>query len=278
MARPAVPAKVHLRMRFLKADGNPLADTSYRVRWGSDKAPPTPVAVTSPDGWVDEVLSGSFTRGVVELGEHDPADPAAKTFVPRLFVNVVLVKPPGPPPKHHRPNQKNDDPPPDAPQQSSPPKGGGSGEPPPPDPGAAPPGPGTPQMAPPGLISMPDGPPADFKPEGRGHPKKPEPAAESPVVVERRLEKLDRFSGSLHDKRVRVFHLAWRLHNLGYLSLQSEYLVFPIDGGKHADILDALNRYAYKHGFTLLSEGDLSSADDTLSEIWDHIDQTHDTP
>lgn len=132
-------------------------------------------------------------------------------------------------------------------------------------------------MPPPGLISMPSREATtDFKPEGRSRPAKPQPVAEPPIEVERRLERLDRQSKSYHEKRARVFSLAWRLHNLGFLSIWSGQLSFPLDGGKYEEILDALNRYSYKHGLPLLKDDDLVSPDDSLSQIWDHIEQMHD--
>lgn len=279
MAKPAVPAKVRLRMRFLKADGNPLANTLYRVRWGSDQAPPTPVAQTTTDGWVDEVLKGAASRGVVEFGEYDPANPGAKSFLPRLRVDVVLVKPPGPAPKHKRPNEKDD--PNGSTRRDLPTQGGGSVAPKsstPEDPDSKPSKPPPPPVPPPGLISMPpDNAHPDFRPEGRGRPKLSEMVKDPPVDLLLRLEKLDRMSSSLHEKRVRVFHLAWRLHNLGYLCLPSAQLTFPIDGGKYEAILDAVNRYAYKNGLELLWESDLLDPGDSLTEVWDHIEAAHDT-
>jgi len=306
MARPAVPATVHLRMRFLKADGAPLADTDYRVRWGSDKAPPTPVAQTDSDGWVDQVLSGSFTRGWVEFGEYpNPAVPDAKTFVPRLRIEVVLVKPPGPASKHKAQSPKNDVPGAARGKQGKAgATGGGSSSPsssPPPDAEEEPPEPSEPPPSsppPPGLISSPaPSKPLDYDPEGRGHAtkvhqKKKYSTGIPPEEVERlrRLpldaeEAASRYAARKHAKQTQVFHLAWRLHNLGFLGLWSGYLTFPLDWGLYADIVDALNRYAYKHGLKLVNQGDLlaekeepSLLDSPLAEIWDHIEQAHDDP
>ncbi len=296
MARPAVPAKVHLRMRFLKADGNPLADTSYRVRWGSEQAPPTPVAQTTSDGWVDEVLSGNFPHGWVEFGEFaNPAIPDAKTFVPRLRIEVVLVKPPGPPSKHKGPSQKSDAPGTRKGKADS--TGNSSSSSPTPDPDEEPPEPTPPLPAPGNLISspVPNKAPLDFDPEGRSHAtkvhqKKKYSTAIPPEEVERlhRLpldeeEAAAHYAARKHAMQVRVFNLAWRLHNLGFLGLWSGYLTFPIDWGVYADILDALNRYAYKHGLARVKEKYLfaerfepSSLNDPLAEIWDHLEQTHD--
>lgn len=258
MARPAVPATVRFRMRFVKADGSPLANTWYRIRWGRLDAAPSKVAQTNSDGQVEEVLDGRFARGIIEFGDNDWKVPDDKGFVPRLAVDLVLLQPPGPPPKHKR---MGDDAPPSKPAVAPPPE--------PPDPIPPPP--------PPGLISMPpDGSTHDFDPEGRRPPPKPRPAKTPTIEVKRLLEKLDRIASDYHDKQVKVFQIAWRLHNLGFLGLWSGHVTFPIDGGKYADLLDALNRYAWKHGLPLLKDVDLTGPDDTLSEIWEHIEKTHD--
>ncbi|MFO0588528.1 MAG: hypothetical protein U0441_13350 [Polyangiaceae bacterium] len=294
MARPAVPATVHLRMRFLKANGDPLAETYYRVRWGSEKAPPTPLSQTSPDGVVEEVLSGAFARGWVEFGEvPNPEAPDPKAFVTRLRVEVVLVKPPGPPSKHKKKDHEKD--------AVGPGKGnqqGGSppGESPPSEPPASeddPPESSPAVPAPGNLISSPTPKTStlDFDPEGRGHATKAHQKKRySTAIPDEEVERLhrtlqdqedpaSRYVAKRYAMQVRVFNLAWRLHNLGLLGVWSGYLTFPIDWGLYGKIVDALNRYAYKHGLKLVWESDLTSTngeEDPLAVIWDHIEQTYD--
>ncbi len=272
MAIPAVPPITNFRMFLQKPDGTPLASQWYRITWGREA--PLPLARTGTNGLIDVELEGDYSWGLLELGEHDPDSGDDASFVPRIQIDLRLVKPPSPPPKHKRKKIELDSPPPSkpppaqkpAPEKEKKPEEGEPGESLPPDPT---------------LISMPpDKKPAyDFDPEGRRRrtKKEPEKPKESAGEVERRLEKLDRVSYEIHDKQVKVFEITWRLHNLGYLGFWSGHLTFPIDGGKYAQILDAMNRYAFKNGIPLLSEDDLTGAEPTLDGLMSHlVEKTHD--
>lgn len=269
MPIPAVPPVTNLRMRLQRPDGTPLANTWYRITWGRED--PLPLGKTGTDGSIDVDLEGKYTWGTLELGDVPEGATDPKLLVPRIVMELRLVKPPSPPKKHkrpllHDPPPESKPPPPKPPSKPAPGKQGDPAEEDPPVPN-------------PGLIAMPpDQKPRDWDPEGRGHKtdKKPEKPKESPAEVERRLEKLDRIALDHHDKQAKVYDLTWRLHNLGYLGFWSGHLTFPIDGGKYAEILDAMNRYAFKHGLSLLREEDLIGPDPTLDAIMSHIRQTHD--
>lgn len=272
MGIPAVPAKLDFRMCVQTTDGFYLTGKWYRITWGRGK--PLPLDQLGGDGIIEEQLDARYSFGLLEIGDNDPSVPDDKGFVPHLYIDLRLVKEPGKPKKHARKKIDLDkDPPPDPkanPKPGSAPKEDAPSEEPEP----------APQQVDPTLISMPgDKPPHDFDPEGRRRrapEKKPEKPKEDPVETERRLEHLDRISADYHHKQTMVFELVWRLHNLGYLGFWSGNLTFPIDGGKHAEILDALNRYAFKHRLPLLTEEDMSSPDDKLDDILDHVISTHD--
>jgi len=270
MGVPAVPATLDFRMHLQKADGGALTSKWYRITWG--RGDPLPLAQTNANGLVEAELDARYTWGVLEVGDNDPAIADDKGFVPHISIDLRLVKPPGAAKKH--PRKKLD------PEQDSPPEPKPKAK-----PGATPaqepgdsgePGPAQPD---PTLISMPPNKSQpDWDPKGR-YPKadkKPAEATEAPAETERRLERLDRMTADLHEKRTKVYELTWRLHNLGFLGFWSGHLTFPIDGGKYAEILDAMNRYAFKHGLTLLKEEDMSAADSTLDAIMAHVTFTHD--
>lgn len=283
MPIPAVPPTTNLRLRLHKPDGTPLASTWYRITWGLGA--PLPLEKTGTDGSIDVDLDGNYVWGTLELGEVPEgttwgADP--KLLVPRIVMDLRLVKPPSPPKKHKRPLLNEDPPPAPPPPASKPsPSNPAPGKPAPGEGGEADdPEEGGPARPNPALIAMPPDkkPTHDFDPEGRYRrtDKKPDKPKESSAEVERRLEKLDRISADYHDKSVKVREITWRLHNLGYLGFWSGHLTFPIDGGKYAEILDAMNRYAFKHGLSLLTEADLTGPDPTLDGIMRHLKKTHD--
>jgi hypothetical protein len=257
-------------MRFQKPDGSPVANVQYRITWGSGQAP-MPVGQTSSDGTIEEELDGRFTIGFIDFGDsYSNKGP----FEPHFRVWIDLLKPPPPPAKHKRPGdllKKPDDPPP----SGSPPSKKDEPEP-PAAPGPQDPGQGTPAPMRPDLVAFPpDRAPRDFNPEGRSAPPKVYETKPPPAVPERVLEYLDRTAASYHEKQVRVFQIAWRLHNLGYLGWPAK-MSFPIDSDRHPILLDALARYTYKFGLKRVAETDLHSPDDALSEVWDHIKKNHD--
>jgi hypothetical protein len=253
MTKPAVPPKVHFSMFFQKADGTPLGQTAYQLTWGSGK----PVTgQTTQEGWVDEELDGHAGEGYVVFGDGDPKTPA---FVPRVTVPIVRILPPAPPKKHKRPGtllKPKGDPAPD-PQ-------------PPPTPSEP-----LPPRPPPGLISMPL-PGAGAKPDDpdRGPP----PAVFSqnaPAASPDPLDALDRTAAAYHDKWVRIFNIAWKLHNLGFIGWTARP-IFPLDGTKYEDLLRALDRYTFRYGLKRILPADLLGTDDTLAEVWAHLRKIHD--
>ena len=198
MAIPAVPPITNFRMFLQKPDGTPLASQWYRITWGREA--PLPLARTGTNGLIDVELEGDYSWGLLELGEHDPDSGDDASFVPRIQIDLRLVKPPSPPPKHKRKKIELDSPPPSkpppaqkpAPEKEKKPEEGEPGESLPPDPT---------------LISMPpDKKPAyDFDPEGRRRrtKKEPEKPKESAGEVERRGDARNRRADAGCDIRLR---------------------------------------------------------------------------
>ncbi len=289
--KPAVPPAFHLRMRLQSSAGRPFAKRDYEIEWGKK----TISGTTDDKGMLDVVLDGRIDRGVLDLGEKG-ADGA---FIARLTIPLVRVPPPAPP----MPFKRREEPPPapkpvrlDSPRASP-------GRPPelllPPDSG-----PGSAQTWEEYHESVErrrkweeemeiwlwhlelerrraQTPAGDFSPGPRArHKPAPErPAPPSPESAERITK--ERFA--IWKKNMRLYWIAWRLHNLGHLPL-SPKPSFPIQGDPEnvsgsiaaRDLLDAIRRYAFTAELPDLDEAGVFDRDDKLGPVIDRLTEDHD--
>jgi hypothetical protein len=116
---------------------------------------------------------------------------------------------------------------------------------------------------------------------GRNAPVSPRDAPASPMSPEQRDEiekRLQRRREELHAAKVRLYNVAWRLRNLGYLP-DSQPPMFPVEDAARIRLLHALRRFAHKRGLPLPEltdlDGDLSA---DLKKLADEIEREHDGP
>lgn len=298
----AVPPTFHLKMRLQSPEGRPFAERDYQITWGGKKTR----GATDKDGILQADLDLRFKRGMLDLGEK-----SGKTgFIERITIPLTAVPTPPPPPPpakiHDAPNARSRarlPPPVPLPPPPTPPDK--------PRPWIMPNSDASPEanreyqqtlrdwrdyddaverwnelkrkqkedMSRRKSDPPPSGKPNDFNPAGRV-PRRPPPASVPPpklspaarVDLEKRLtEQRDIY----HAKQVKVYEIAWRLHNLGYLGWQFE-LQFPVEGSfTTGALLDALKRYTYRYRLIELHESDLTGLVDQLNQVLEHIRAMH---